>query len=341
MQDILSLNLIEIENILISFNEPKYRAKQIFNWLHKNMVTSFDEMTNISKKLRDILSYKFYIPNPEVLEELHSKDESVKYLFSYGEDTLIETVLMKNSYGYTICVSTQVGCKMGCTFCASHLAGFKKNLTAGEILAQVYSIQKKLKQKISNIVIMGIGEPLDNYEASIRFIKNLSNADGLNISQRNITISTCGVVPRIYDLANEGLSVTLAISIHAGDDIVRKKIMPIANKYSIEEIFQATKYYFEKTKRRVSYEYALIKDVNDGKEQANKIAKNLRGTPSHINLIPLNSVSESGYEGTAGKQIKEFYNILQSQNISTTIRISKGQDINAACGQLRRSKELA
>ena len=338
MQDILSLNLEQLSSALKSYTLPSYRIKQIFNWLHKNMVTEFSEMTNIPKSLRLILENSFFISSPEVLQKHTSSDDSIKYLLSFPDGNIIESVLMKNTYGYTICVSTQVGCKMGCTFCASHLAGFKKHLSAGEILSQVYTIQKELNKKISNIVIMGIGEPLDNYESSINFIRILSNKEGLHLSQRNITISTCGLVDKIFNLADEGLAVTLAISIHAGDNTTRKKIMPIANKYTIEEILLAAKYYFEKTKRRVSYEYAMIKDVNDTKEQALSLAKKLAHTPSHVNLIPLNSVSESGYLTTEGYKIKNFAKILENKNISTTIRISKGQDINAACGQLRRTK---
>lgn len=337
-RDILALSLEKIEDFLVSFKEPKYRAKQIFGWLHAQMITSFDEMTNIPKTLRDILKYRFYIPNPDILNKVTSKrDGSIKYLFDYGSEVMVETVLMKSNYGYTICVSTQVGCKMGCTFCASHIAGFTKNLTAGQILSQVYRIQREIDKKISNIVIMGIGEPLDNYDSSVTFIRNLSSPHGHNLSQRNITISTCGIVEKMYDLANEGLTVTLAISIHAGDDIVRKQIMPVARRYTMAEIKKAADYYFEKTKRRVSYEYVLIKDVNDTKEQAESLAKYLRYSPSHVNLIPLNAVSESGYLTSAGKQTKDFLSILEKQNISTTVRISKGQDINAACGQLRRN----
>ena len=336
--DILALSLEKIEEFFVSFNEPKYRGKQIFTWLHRDMVTSFDQMSNIPKTLRDILNYRFYIPQPEILNKVTSqRDGSVKYLFDYGNEVMVETVLMKNNYGYTICVSTQVGCKMGCTFCASHIAGFTKNLTAGQILGQVYTIQKQIDKKISNIVIMGIGEPLDNYDNSMIFIRNLSSPNGHNLSQRNITISTCGIVEKMYDLANEGLTVTLAISIHAGEDTVRKQIMPVARRYTMEEIKEAADYYFEKTKRRVSYEYVLIKDVNDTKEQAESLAKYLKHSPSHVNLIPLNAVSESGYLTSAGKQTKDFMAVLEKNKISTTVRISKGQDINAACGQLRRN----
>ena len=336
--DILALSLRDIEAFLVAFKEPKFRAKQIFSWLHEKMVTDFDDMTNISKSLRDILRYRFFIPQPDILNKVVSKyDGSMKYLFDFGNDVIVETVLMKSSYGYTICVSTQVGCKMGCTFCASHIAGFTKNLSAGQILAQVYTIQKEIDKKISNIVIMGIGEPMDNYDASMSFIRNLSSEHGHHLSQRNITISTCGIVEKMYDLAGEGLTVTLAISIHAGTDAVRQQIMPVAKRYSMAEIKKAADNYFNKTKRRVSYEYVLIKDVNDTKEQAEALAKYLKHSPCHVNLIPLNAVSESGYLTSAGQQTKDFMKVLEKQNISTTVRISKGQDINAACGQLRRN----
>ena len=335
--DILSLTIEELTQMILAHNHPQYRAKQIYNWLHKNMITSFDEMLNIPKLLREILHDNFYIPSPKVLEQLRSSDGSVKYLFNFGNNTIIETVLMKSFYGYTICVSTQAGCKMGCTFCASHLAGFQRNLTAGEILAQVYYIQKHLDEKVSNIVIMGIGEPLDNYNASVAFIRILSSPQGLNLSQRNITISTCGVVEKIYALADEGLQVTLAISLNACDNTKRQEIMPIAKKYTIEQTLEAASYYFEKTKRRISYEYALIKGFNDTNEQAFKLSKKLAHTPSHVNLIPLNTVSESGYLPTEEHKIKKFAEILESHHISVTTRVSKGQDINAACGQLRRT----
>lgn len=342
--DILALSLADIEAFLVALKEPKFRAKQIFSWLHEKMVTDFDHMSNISKGLREILRQHFFIPWPVVLNKVTSKhDGSMKYLFDFSHDedgpndVIVETVLMKSNYGYTICVSTQVGCKMGCTFCASHIAGFTANLTAGQILSQVYTIQKDLDKKISNVVIMGIGEPLDNYDASMAFIRNVSSEHGLNLSQRNMTISTCGMVEQMYALAEEGLSVTLAISIHAGTDAVRQQIMPIAKRHSMAEIKKAADHYFDKTKRRVSYEYVLIKDVNDTPEQAESLANYLKHTPCHVNLIPLNAVSESGYLTSAGQQTKAFMNILEKRNISTTVRISKGQDINAACGQLRRS----
>ncbi|MCL1996023.1 MAG: 23S rRNA (adenine(2503)-C(2))-methyltransferase RlmN [Defluviitaleaceae bacterium] len=334
-QDILSLTLEQLTQTILTYDQPKYRAKQIYGWLHKNMVTSFEEMANIPKLLRGILCNNFYIPAPVALKKLKSSDESIKHLLNFKNNTIIETVLLKSSYGYTICVSTQAGCKMGCTFCASQEKGFKRNLTAGEILAQVYHIQRELDKKISNIVIMGIGEPLDNYPASVAFIRILSSPEGLNLSQRSITISTCGLVDKIYDLAKEELQVTLAISINAGDNAKRKEIMPIAKKYTIEQLIEAAEYYFKKTKRRVSYEYVLIKNVNDAKEQALSLSKKLARTSSHVNLIPLNYVVGGEYSRSEDEKIKEFAKILQKSNISTTIRISKGQDIDAACGQLR------
>ena len=335
MQDILSLTQDELTQLIKSYDHPAYRAKQIYAWLHKNMISSYDEMTNIPKALRHTLAEQYYIPSPTTIKHLVSTDESEKFLFSFGKDVIIETVLMKSKYGYTICVSTQVGCKMACTFCASHRNGWAQDLTTGQILAQVYTIQKRLDKKISNIVIMGIGEPLDNYDASIRFIRTVSSEEGLNLSQRNITISTCGIVPKMLDLANEGLSVTLAVSIHAGTNCVRRQIMPITDTYNIEEILSAAQNYFEKTHRRISYEYALIKDVNDTKEQAKALADKLKGTPSHVNLIPLNPVSESGYLTAEGATLKAFAKIIDDAGISVTVRVSRGQDINAACGQLR------
>ena len=337
-KDILGYSLIELEQLVTeTYGMPKFRAKQIYQWLHKEMVDDFETMSNVPKELRAKLATDYMIPTLGVVKKFQSKDGSAKYLFDIGHDTIVESVLMDNNYGYSICVSTQVGCKMGCTFCASHIGGFEKNLSTGEILKQVYTIQKDLDKKISNLVIMGIGEPMDNYDNVMRFIRNLSDEAGLNLSQRSITVSTCGIVPKMYDLAEEGLAVTLAISIHAGDDVTRKRIMPIANAYTMDEIVAAAHNYFEKTKRRVSYEYVMIKEVNDHLAQARLLGKRLEKTNSHVNLIPLNPVTEAGYTNTVDKHIKEFARILESYNVDTTIRRNQGQDIEAACGQLRKT----
>lgn len=267
--DINSLTYKKLNSVIEELGQPTFRAKQIYTWLHKYGVSSFDEMTNISKQLREILADSYFISTCEIEDKYTSKiDDTVKYLFRLYDGEYVESVIMKYKYGYTICVSSQVGCKMGCTFCASTLAGFKRNLTAGEIEAQLQSAQKDLQIKISHIVLMGIGEPLDNFDNVIDFLYNVNNENGLNISMRNITLSTCGVVPRIYDLMALNLQLTLTISLHAPNDNIRSKTMPINRKYNMDELIKACKNYADKTGRRVSFEYTLIKDVNDSTKDA-------------------------------------------------------------------------
>lgn len=337
--DINSLTFEKLNNVVEELGQPKFRAKQIYTWLHKYGVSSFDEMTNISKQLRQTLSENFFISTCEIEDKYASKiDDTVKYLFRLYDGEYVESVIMKYKYGYTICVSSQVGCKMGCTFCASTLAGFKRNLTAGEIEAQLQSAQKDLGIKISHIVLMGIGEPLDNFGNVIDFLYNVNNENGLNISMRNITLSTCGVVPRIYDLMNLDLQLTLTISLHAPNDNIRSKTMPINRKYNMEELIKACKLYAEKTGRRVSFEYTLIKDVNDSTKDALELSGKLKGMNSHINLIPVNDVKERGNVRSSKEAILNFQNVLKKQGINATIRRTLGSDINASCGQLRRLK---
>ncbi len=337
--DINSLTYEQLNKAIDEMLQPKFRAKQIYTWLHKYGVTSFDEMTNISKQLRDELSNNFFISTCQIEDKYTSKiDDTVKYLFKLYDGEYIESVIMKYKYGYTICVSSQVGCKMGCTFCASTLAGFKRNLTAGEIEAQLQTAQKDLGIKISHIVLMGIGEPLDNFDNVINFLYNVNNENGLNISMRNITISTCGVVPRIYDLMNLDLQLTLTISLHAPNDNVRSKTMPINRKYNMEELIEACKLYAKKTGRRVSFEYTLIKGVNDSEKDALELSSRLKGMNSHINLIPVNDVKERGNVRSTKQAILNFQNVLKKQGINATIRRTLGSDINASCGQLRRLK---
>ncbi len=339
MTDINSLTYEQLNNVISKLGQPKFRAKQIFTWLHKNGVTSFDEMTNVSKALREKLCENYYISTCEIEDKYVSKiDDTVKYLFKLNDGEYIESVIMKYKYGYTICVSSQVGCKMGCTFCASTLAGFKRNLTSGEIEAQLHSAQRDLNIKISHIVLMGIGEPLDNFDNVINFLYNVNDENGLNISMRNITISTCGVVPRIYDLMKLNLQLTLTISLHAPNDEIRSNTMPINNKYKIDELLKACREYGLKTGRRVSFEYTLIKDVNDSSENALELASRLKGMNAHVNLIPVNDVKERGNVKSSKKAILNFQNILKKSGINATIRRTLGSDINASCGQLRRLK---
>lgn len=311
----------------------------MFEWLHKYGVSSFDEMTNISKDLRKKLADIYFISDCEIEQKYVSKiDETVKYLFKLYDGEYVESVIMKYKYGYTICVSSQVGCKMGCTFCASTLAGFKRNLEAGEIESQLHSAQKDLNIRISNIVLMGIGEPLDNYENVIKFLHNVNNENGLNISMRNITLSTCGIVPKIYDLMNEELPITLTISLHAPNDIIRSRTMPVNNKWGIDEVLEACREYINRTNRRVSFEYTLIHSVNDTYECAKELSERLHGMLCHVNLIPVNDVAERGNVKSSEENIYRFANVLKNNGINATIRRTLGSDINASCGQLRRKR---
>lgn len=338
-KDISSLSWAELQDEILNLGLPKFRAKQIFEWLHKYGASDFSEMTNISKSLREQLDDLYFIPDCKIEEKYVSKiDSTVKYLFRLYDGEYVESVIMKYKYGYTICVSSQVGCKMGCRFCASTLAGFKRNLSAGEIEAQLHSAQKDLNIKISHIVMMGIGEPLDNFENVVAFLYNVNSENGLNISMRNITISTCGIVPRIYDLMQLGLPVTLTVSLHAPNDKIRSKTMPVNDKWGISDLIDACKKYADKTGRRVSFEYTLIKGVNDSKECADELSKCLSGMLSHVNLIPVNDVAERGNVRGSRESIIKFQDELKRNKINVTIRRTLGADINASCGQLRRKK---
>lgn len=338
--DIKSLPLDSIFNIVKNMGQPSFRAKQIFTWLHKFGVDSFDEMSNLPKALREKLAEDYYVSSCKIEKKLVSKkDGTVKYLFSLCDGEYVESVIMKYKYGYTICVSSQVGCKMGCRFCASTLAGFVRNLTAGEIESQLHAAQKDLDIRISNIVLMGIGEPLDNYGNVILFMHNVNNENGLNISMRNITLSTCGVVPRIYDLMNENLQITLTISLHAPNDIIRSKTMPVNDKWGIDELLKACRDYIKKTNRRVSFEYTLINKVNDTPQCANELCSRLHGMLCHVNLIPVNDVEERGNVRSSDDSVNKFLQILQNNGINATIRRTLGSDINASCGQLRRKSQ--
>jgi 23S rRNA (adenine2503-C2)-methyltransferase len=335
--DLKSLSLKEIQGIFKGIGEKEYRGLQTYSFIHKNMVSSISEITVLPINLRDKLNEHFEIRNISILERYDSKiDNTKKYLFLLEDGNIIESVAMEYKHGITSCLSTQVGCRMGCSFCASTKEGLIRNLTVGEILSQVYCIQNDLNEKLSNIVLMGSGEPLDNYENVIKFLNILHDEKGQNFSYRNMTLSTCGIVPKIYSLADEELPITLSISLHSSLDDVRKKIMPIGRKYSIKEILQACKYYVEKTNRRVTFEYTMIHGVNDRNEDLNELINILKGLLCHVNLIPVNPIDEIQFNKPNKNVINMFKNELNKNGIQATIRREMGADINAACGQLRR-----
>lgn len=317
--------------------EPSFRAKQIFEWLYRG-VDSFDEMSNLSKSLRERLNAAYIAGNLKIEQKFVSRiDETRRYLLKLEDGNYIESVLMKYHHGYTICVSSQVGCAMGCRFCASTRNGKARNLSAGEIIGQVMTVQKDLGERISNIVMMGIGEPLDNYNEVLKFLEIVNHPSGLNIGHRHITLSTCGLVPKIKDLADRQLQITLSVSLHAADDETRSEIMPVNRRYSISQLMEACRYYIKKTNRRISFEYTLISGVNDNSAEAEKLLKLLHGMLCHVNLIPVNPVKETGFKQGSRAKIEEFQRILESGGISATIRREMGADISAACGQLRAS----
>lgn len=335
--NISDFTLSELEEYIVSLDEKKFHAKQIFKWIHKVGVTSFDEMTDISKSLRDKLKNNTYILNMEVITcQKSKKDGTMKFLIKLTDNCAIESVFMRYNHGNTLCVSTQVGCKMGCKFCASTKEGFERSLLASEIEGQIQTVQRYTGERISNVVYMGIGEPLDNYDNVVKSIRIINDAQGLNIGARHISLSTCGLVPKIYKLAEENIQCTLSISLHATTDEKRRDIMPIANKYSIEELLTACKEYIKITGRRISFEYALIYGKNDSYEDALALAKLLRGMIAHVNLIPVNEIKEKEYKKATEKSVEKFMNTLNSMGIVTTVRRELGSDIDAACGQLRK-----
>ncbi len=335
-RDIKSLNIEELKEVLKEMGEPLFRAGQIFSWLHEKKVTDFSQMTNLSKDLREKLKLNFDLVALKVAGKLESEDGTVKFLFELSDGQIIESVLMCYKHGYSVCVSSQVGCRMGCKFCASTIDGVIRNLTASEILDQVYSIERICEVTVSNVVIMGSGEPMDNYENCIRFIRLISDEKGKNMSARNVTVSTCGLIPGINRLAEEGLPVTLALSLHAPNDELRKTIMPVANSYKINDVIAACDNYFEKTSRRMTYEYSMIDGVNDTDKCAMELAGLLKGKNCHVNLIPINSIKERDFIKASDMRITKFKNLLEKSGINVTIRRSMGSDIDAACGQLRR-----
>ena len=319
--------------LMTEWRQPRFRTDQVMAWLNKGARP--EEMTNLPKALREQLAALPYGGSVIERKLTSPKDGTVKYLFLLEDGNLVEGVLMHYSYGNTACISTQVGCRMGCKFCASTLDGLYRSLTPSEMLEQIYEIQRVTGERVSHVVVMGTGEPLDNYDNLVRFLRLLTDENGLNISQRNVTVSTCGIVPRIYDLAKEQLSITLALSLHAVTDEKRKEIMPIANQYTIAELMEAGRYYFDKTGRQVTFEYSLIRDVNDSGQDAEMLAELARPLKAHINLIPVNPVKERGYRQTQEQGVRAFQKKLEKRGINVSIRRVLGRDIDGACGQLR------
>ncbi len=333
-KDIKSMTFDEIVSDFLDISEKKYRAKQVYEWIVKG-ASSFDEMTNLSKPFREKLSSIYEIPKVVIETKRISSDGTIKYLFKMPFGGYIESVIMKYKHGNTICISTQVGCKMGCAFCKTGELGFKRNLLPSEMIGQIWEAEKDLNAKISNIVLMGMGEPLDNYENVVKFLKMISSEDHLNIGMRHISLSTCGIVDKIYKLAEENMQLTLSISLHASGDETRKKIMKIANRWSISELIEACKYYIKKTGRRISFEYIMIDGVNDRPADAERLIKLLKGVLCHVNLIPLNGENNANLKRSSKNCIYRFKNALEAGNISATIRRTLGEDIEGACGQLR------
>lgn len=333
--DLKSMMPSELETFLKEMGEPSFRAKQIFAWLHRG-VTDFDEMTDLSKNLREKLRNNSEIITPKIEKRLVSHiDNTVKYLYSFSDGENVESVLMSYHYGDSICISTQAGCRMNCAFCASSLRGLSRNLAPSEMLSQILTAERDSARHISHIVLMGIGEPLDNYDNVLKFLKIVSAPGGINIGQRHISVSTCGVVDKIYDLMSEKLQVTLSVSLHAPNNEIRSRIMPVNNRWDINELLKACKDYINETHRRISFEYALIDGVNDTPACAKELVSRLKGMLCHINLIPANEVKERGLKKSSDLKVKKFYDILLSSGMTVTVRRTLGSDINASCGQLR------
>ncbi|MBQ5717192.1 MAG: 23S rRNA (adenine(2503)-C(2))-methyltransferase RlmN [Clostridia bacterium] len=333
-KDIKSMTLTEIEAEMKALGQPKFRAAQIFDWLQKRCVTTFDEMTNLSKELRSLLDDGYYIANCEIEDRFDSKlDETVKYLFRLNDGECIESVLMKYEHGWSICISSQVGCRMGCKFCASTIGGLVRSLTASEMLSQIMTAQKDRGIRISNIVMMGIGEPFDNFDNVVRFLDLVGDEKGLNIGMRHISLSTCGRVDGIRRFMELDSQITLSVSLHAPNDRIRNTMMPINKKWNVTELISACRDYFNRTGRRISFEYALIKGVNDSRECADELIRLLKGLVCHINLIPVNKVKENNYEKS--DRVREFCNYLNQNGMNATVRRTLGSDISASCGQLR------
>ena len=337
-QDIKSMELSELTDFVEALGEKPFRARQLYRWMHAKTAASFEEMTDLSQAFRERLSEAAGYTVLKTVKMLESGiDGTRKYLFGLEDGTVIESVFMRYHHGNSVCVSSQVGCRMGCKFCASTLDGLTRNLTPAEMLEQVYRIQASTGERVSNVVVMGSGEPFDNYENLVRFIRLLSDENGLHISQRNITVSTCGLVPQIRRFAGEGLSVTLALSLHAPDDEVRKTLMPVANRYSLKEVLPACMEYYEKTGRRLTFEYSLVAGVNDSRRGAERLARLLKHTRGHVNLIPVNPIRERNFKQSDREAVEAFRSVLENHGLTATVRREMGRDIGGACGQLRKS----
>lgn len=335
--DIKSMNLTELTAFVEGLSEKKFRAKQLYEWMHVKCVKSFDEMTNLSVKFRETLKENCFYCVLKPVEILSSKtDGTKKYLFELPDGNIIESVLMRYKFGNSVCISSQVGCRMGCRFCASTIDGVVRGLTPAEMLEQIYRISEDVGERVSHVVIMGSGEPLDNFDNFIKFLDMVSNSDGINLGQRNITVSTCGIVPRIKELADMKPQINLALSLHASNQEKRKALMPVANKYPLDEVLDACRYYFDRTKRRITFEYSLVAGVNDTDEDARELGELVSKMNCHINLIPVNPIKESEYKSPDNSAVLSFKNKLEKNGINVTIRREMGRDINGACGQLRR-----
>lgn len=336
--DLKSMTLPELTEYLKDLGEKPFRARQLYQWMHVKLAASVDEMTNLSREMREMLEEKaFYASLNPVDVRISQIDGTRKYLFELEDGNVIESVLMRYKHGNSVCISSQVGCRMGCRFCASTLDGLERNLRPSEMLEQIYRIQRDTGERVSNVVVMGSGEPMDNYDNLLRFIHLLTDENGLHISQRNVTVSTCGIVPRIRQFAEENLQVTLALSLHAPNDEVRKTLMPVANSFALKDVLDACHYYFEKTGRRLTFEYSLVKGVNDNLDEARALAELLKGQHGHVNLIPVNPIKERDFKQSDRKSIEEFKQYLEKRGINVTVRREMGRDIDGACGQLRKS----
>lgn len=336
-KEICSYNFIELQEEMEQLGQKKFRAKQIYEWLHVKLAAGFEEMTNLPKDLRERLNAEYDAGALRLVERQVSKEDGTnKFLFALTDGHVVESVLMRYKHGNSVCISSQVGCRMGCVFCASTIGGLKRNLSTAEMLGQVYAIQRIIGERISNVVIMGTGEPLDNYDNFLKFVRMISDEHGLNISQRNITASTCGMVEGIRSLADEKLQITLALSLHGSNQEKRESLMPVARKYQLDQVLEACDYYYQQTGRRVTFEYSLVQDVNDQAADVTELSAMLKGRNCHLNLIPVNPIRERNFKRPSRQNAVKFQNKLEKNGINVTIRREMGSDIDGACGQLRR-----
>lgn len=336
-KDIKSLTMTELRGQMEGMGEKPFRAAQLYEWMHRKLARSFDEMTNLPLAMREKCGENYtYTALRIVTVQKSALDDTKKYLFALADGNVVESVWMRYKHGNSVCISSQVGCRMGCRFCASTLDGLVRNLTPAEMLDQIYAITLETGERVSNVVVMGSGEPLDNYENLLRFLTLLTDENGLHISQRNVTVSTCGLVPKMRELAEEKLQITLALSLHAATDEKRRELMPVANQYSLEELMETCAYYFEQTGRRITFEYSLVRDVNDTRQDAETLAALIRGLNCHVNLIPVNPVRERAYVQSERRAVETFASLLQKKGVNATVRRELGRDIDGACGQLRR-----